>query len=476
MSSTTTPGAKGPKAPKGKQRRPDLDTVFTINADGSRNFLHPADVHGRWQVRKNVIWTTLLLIYVLVPWIPINGHPAVHIDIPGRNAFLFGATFTNQDFYLMFFLVSGLGFSLFVLTSLWGRIWCGYACPQTVFMEGVFRRIERWIEGPRDVRIRRNLGPVTGDKVWRKIVKHIVFLGLAWLNAHAFLAYFIPAHELLTAVTNPPQQHWAAFVWGTVWTLVLYGDYAWFREQTCLIICPYGRAQSAMVDRDTVVIGYDERRGEPRSKKSSPDGGDCIDCFRCVAVCPTGIDIRNGLQMECIGCANCVDACDEMMDRVGRPRGLVRYDSQRGFEGEPRASIFRPRVFLYAFLGLLGLSVATFTILKREPFEARVLRSTGMPYVLEAESIRNIYDIRIQNKRDSSRSYTISLDPTGVPEDLEVVIAQPHVDVGGLADIRTPVVMTYPREDWNEAFPLTLRVTEDATGKHVDVDVKFRGP
>lgn len=337
MSTTNTP----PRRARKERRRPDLDTVYTINADGSRNFLHPADVHGVWQVRKNIIWFVLLAIYVVTPWIPINGQPAVNFDIADRTAFLFGETFTNQDFYLLFFLVSGLGFGLFVATSLWGRVWCGYACPQTVFLEALFRRFERWIEGAREVRIRRNLGPNSWDKVWRKGVKHLVFVGLAWLTAHAFLAYFFQPRELLVAVTGPPGDHWAAFLWGTIWTGVLYFNYAWFREQTCLIICPYGRAQSALIDKDTVMIGYDEERGEPRSKKRAtaeslkaaeakaaegggpialPTAGDCIDCHRCVAVCPTGIDIRNGLQMECIGCANCIDACDDIWNaRAGSP-------------------------------------------------------------------------------------------------------------------------------------------------------------
>jgi len=432
-------------------------------------------VRGRWQVRKNIMWTVLLAIYVVVPWIPIGGHPAVHLDIPGRNAFLFGHTFTNQDFYLMFFLVSGLGFGLFVVTALWGRIWCGYACPQTVFMESVFRRVERWIEGPRDTRIRRNLGPATFGKIWRKGLKHILFVGLAWLVAHVFLAYFIPARELLVAVTGPPGAHWAAFLWGTIWTGVLYFDYAWFREQTCLIICPYGRAQAAMVDRDTVVIGYDEKRGEPRSKKTA-EGGDCIDCYRCVAVCPTGIDIRNGLQLECIGCSNCIDACDEIMDRVGRPRGLVRYDSQRGFEGEKRASVKRPRVFLYAFLGVLGLAVFGFSAAGRSGFELRALRSTGLPYVLEEDWIRNVYNVRVQNKQDRPQTYTISAEPKGGPESLEIVVAQPTIRLEGLADLRTPIVARVSRTDWDMPFPITLRVTDVETGRSEAIEIKFRGP
>ncbi|MFN8179338.1 MAG: cytochrome c oxidase accessory protein CcoG [bacterium] len=459
-----------------KARRPDLDTVFTINADGSRNFLHPADVHGRFQTLKSLVWAVLLLIYVGLPWLPLGGHPAVQIDLPGRSAHLFGMTFTNQDFYLVFFLVSGLGFALFVATALWGRIWCGYACPQTVFLEGVFRRVERWIEGPRDSRIRRNLGPLTFDKAWRKTLKQGVFLALAWLNAHAFLAYFIPAKELVHAVTGPPSAHMAAFVWGTAWTIVLWFDYAWFREQTCLAICPYGRAQSALIDAETIVIGYDAKRGEPRSK-ATQEGGDCIDCFRCVAVCPTGIDIRNGLQMECIACANCVDACDEVMARVGRPKGLIRYDSTRGFAGERRRSLARPRVLVYAALGLLGLCVAGFVGGRREPFEVRVLRSRGLPFDIDETTIRNVFDLRVQNKSGRSAVYTLVASPgKEAPPGFEVVIAQPRLELASLADQVTPLIVTLPRAAWSDPFPFTVVVADSASGRSERVELRFRGP
>jgi cytochrome c oxidase accessory protein FixG len=448
--------------------------MFTINQDGTRNFLHPADVHGRFQARKNVVYSILLLVYVLVPWITIGGHPAVHVDLPGRTAYLFGRSFTNQDAYLLFFLVSGLGFALFVVTSLWGRIWCGYACPQTVFLEGVFRRIERWIEGPRDTRIRRNLGPLTTDKVWRKGAKHVVFLVLAYLTAHAFLAYFFTPRGLLDAVAGPPNAHMAAFLWGVAWTAILYFDFAWFREQTCLVICPYGRAQSALIDADTLVIGYDERRGEPRSKKTA-EGGDCIDCFRCVAVCPTGIDIRNGLQMECIGCANCVDACDEIMDRIERPRGLIRYDSHRGFEGEPRRGLLRMRVLGYAVLGLLGLTVLGFSLAERSSFELHFLRAKGLPYRLEGDVIRNVLTIRVQNKSEEAAVYFVDAAAPGHP-DATFVVSQVRLEVPGLADVTTPVIVTVPEASFDGPFPLSITVSDSTSGSSRTIDASFRGP
>ena len=460
-----------------EKRRPDLDTVYTINADGSRNFLHPADVRGRWQVLKNLVFSVLILVYVALPWLQVNGRPAVNIDLPGRSASLFGLTFTNQDFYLMFFVLTGVGFSLFVITALWGRTWCGYACPQTVFLEGLYRKIERWIEGPRVARIRRNLGPATAGKAARKVLKHAFFLFFSYAIAHVFLSYFIPVDELLKVIRSNPSEHMSAFGWSMFWTGLLYFNYAWFREQTCIVICPYGRLQSSLIDEDTIIIGYDEKRGEPRRKgiqNGVEEGGDCIDCFRCVEVCPTGIDIRAGLQLECIGCANCIDACDEIMTRIGSPRGLVRYDSQRSFDGEPRKRLLRPRVFVYLFLGLVGLAVATVAMSSRESFHAAALRARGMPYSLEEGRIRNLYTIRVQNKSDRASTYMIDLE--NAPEGLEMIMPQPSLRLDSLADGRSPVFFYLDRDTYDEPFPLFLSVTDSLSGHSKSLEMMFRGP
>lgn len=458
-----------------ERRRPDLDSVYTINADGSRNFLHPADVMGRWQRVKNAVWLLLIIAYVAMPWILIGGRPMVHIDLPGRAAHLLGASFTNQDFYLVFFIVSGIGFLLFVLTSLWGRVWCGFACPQTVFMEGVIRRIERRVEGPRNQRIRRNLGPWTGDKIWRKGVKHLLILGSSYIIAHVFLAYFIPARELARVVIASPSAHMSAFAWSVFWTVVMYFNYSWFREQTCLIVCPYGRLQSTLIDDDTVVIGYDERRGEPRHK-GVDQGGDCIDCYRCVEVCPTGIDIRDGLQMECVGCSNCIDACDDIMRRIGKPLGLVRYDSKRRFDTGVRR-FWRPRVFIYIALGLIGLTVSGIRAGQRVPFQANALRTRGLPFVLEATSIRNLYTLHIQNKSAEDGSYRIEVHPETLaahPE-LAFIIAQPTMELAAMADGESPIFARLPRDSYAGSFEIRF-IVKNANDRSHGVTVRFKGP
>ncbi len=463
-------------------RRPDLESLYTINPDGSRNFLHPADVRGRWQVRKQIVWTILLVIYAVLPWIEINGMPAVFLDIPGREAWLFGLSFTNQDTYLLFFLLTGIGFALFVATSMWGRVWCGFACPQTVFLEGIARRLERWIEGPREVRIRRNLAAWTAGTWGRKAAKWSLFLALALAVAVLVLSYFLPRDQRLELLTADPANHTTAFAWMIGLTALLFFDFAWFREQTCVVVCPYGRLQSALIDADTIGIGYDRARGEPRGKVGATTG-DCIDCGRCVAVCPTGIDIRNGAQMECIGCANCVDACDEMMAKVDRAPGLIRYDSQRGFEGR-RRGLLRPRTVLYGLLLLVGASVLTVAATQRSTFEARLLRPRGFPYTKRDDRWSNLVTLHLQNKSRLPRVFSVT---SVVPEEArpfepEFLIPTPRVPLGAMGatgatvDAQIPLFVTVATEDYRGPFPFEIVVRDSASGEEKRIAIRFLGP
>ncbi len=288
----------------------------SILSDGRRKKIVPADVRGRFDRARKIVFAALIALWIALPWVKINGAPAVFLDMDARRFFLFGMTFNAQDTWLLFFLLSGVGFGLVYLTALAGRAWCGWACPQTVFLEGVYRRIERLIEGPREKHLRRDSGPLTPGRVVRKIAKHAAFLVASVLIAHIVLAYFVSLPRELAMVRQSPGAHLEAFVWATAIAALLYGNFSWFREQLCVVLCPYGRLQSVLLDEDSLVVGYDATRGEPRGKKGKAEG-DCVDCNRCVVVCPTGIDIRNGLQMDCVACTACIDACDDIMVKGG---------------------------------------------------------------------------------------------------------------------------------------------------------------
>ena len=286
-------------------KTPTLETLSTIHTDGSRKFVHPADVKGRFTKLRKFVALLLLLVYVALPWIPINGYPAVFLDVQERRFHFMGLTLATQDLWVGFFLITGLAFSLFYITALFGRLWCGWTCPYTVFMEHVYRRVERWIDGDATARRRLEDAPWTSEKIMRRALKHSVFILISAVIAHIFLSYFVSLERLYQMMKGPPAEHLLAFGVVMFLTIALYFAFSWFREQFCIILCPYGRLQSALTDDHSVIIGYDQVRGEPRGKAGSTTGA-CIDCRRCVQVCPTGIDIRNGMQLECIGCAACV--------------------------------------------------------------------------------------------------------------------------------------------------------------------------
>lgn len=447
-----------PVVQKGKQvvRRPDVDTLFSINPDGSRNAIHPADVHGRFQRRKNLLFAVLIAIYLAMPWLRVGGRPALLIDIEARHFYVFGQTFNAQDFWFAFFFVTGLGFTLFVVAALFGRTWCGYACPQTVFLEGVFRRIERWIEGPAAARAKLDKAPFR-QKALRRGAKLLVFALISAVITHSFLGYFMPVEVLVEAVTSSPGKHPTAFTFMLVATGILFVNFTWFREQLCIVVCPYGRLQGALYDPDTILVGYDGKRGEPRGPAGKQGAGDCVDCYRCVAVCPTGIDIRNGTQLECVGCANCVDACDDVMAKLGRPKGLVRYDSQRGFETGTRRFV-RGRVFLYLVLLGLGLGAVTLALTRRRPFEALLVRAGGSAYALEGERIHNTFDLQLINKRPGPRRFTVKSSAGAA---VEVVIATGELDLGSLEDRRIAVHAFVPKAEFKAGLRLELTVTCD---------------
>ena len=456
-------------------KKPSLDSVTSINPDGSRYVIHPADVQGRFTRWRRVSALLLIGIYVLLPWIPINGHPAVFLDVLNRRFHLFGITLAAQDMWLLFFFVSGLAFPLCYITAFLGRVWCGWACPQTVFLEHVFRRLERWIEGDANARRKLDDAAFDGKKLFKRVLKHGIFAILAGVIAHIFLAYFISIPQLWEWMRTSPTEHWGAFVFVFAATAAIYVNFAWFREQLCIVICPYGRFQSALIDDDTLNVAYDYERGNPPGPVRDEEAGDCIACRRCIQVCPTGIDIRQGLQLECIGCAACIDACDEIMDKVKRPRGLIRYASDRNLEGK-KTRWLRPRSILYTGLLLLGAGVAGFAFSSVEKAAGTITRMPGTPFYVTDTHVRNQYQVRLINKAAEALTFTIASQANGLEFPIETSGFAGTVTLPPMEEMNGTFIVLVPREAYRGSFPLTVQIEADPGDLTILREVEFLGP
>lgn len=455
-------------------KRPNLVSVTSINADGSHHILHPADVKGRFTTARRVIAVLLMIIYTALPWIPINGAPAVFFDVETRHFHAFGLTLVAQDLWVLFFAISGLGFFLFVVTAVLGRIWCGWACPYTVFLDHVFRRIERWIDGDASARRKLAAAPLDLSKIMKRMIKHGLYILVSALIAHVFLSYFISIPRLYAFMKQGPLEHVTSFGIVAFLTGALYFCFAQFREQFCILMCPYGRLQSALTDQDTMIIGYDFKRGEPRGKATDPNAGACVDCNRCVTVCPTGIDIREGLQLECIGCAACIDACDGIMRKLKRPIGLVRYDSTRGLAGKKRR-IFRPRLLAYGLLGLLGLTALGVTAFYRaKPMNADLTRMRGPSFYLDPAVVRNHFQLRLFNKRNQPMVFTVSL--VNPPPGYAITGLGEGLTLEALKEVARPLVVIVPNESYKGPRTLSVKIHAEPGDSTVICEVEFLGP
>ncbi len=454
-------------------RERNLDSVTTINRDGSHHILHPADVKGIFTFGRRVFGILLLAVYVLLPWIPINGFPAVFFDLANRQFHFFGLTFLAEDLWIGFFLLTGLGFGLFYVTALLGRLWCGWACPYTVFLENLYRRVERLIDGDATKRRKLDKAPPSFGKITRRIIKHGIYIAISVTLAHIFVSYFVSIPRLYDYMTQSPANNAKAFGVMLFLTCGLYGSFAWFREQFCIIMCPYGRIQSALTDDDTVIIGYDEKRGEPRGKASDPNAGDCIGCNRCVNVCPTGIDIREGLQMECIGCAACIDACDEIMVKVNRPKGLVRYDSMNGLAGKKRRFL-RPRIFLYTGFMLAGLSVMAIFLNGLHSTKMEISRMPGQPFYVTEDGVRNQFEIQLVSKRNIATEITTrAID---LPENVTLIGLDDPIKLEPLGKATKTFFVTVPKDKYTGEFRVTISSAVNPGDDEITDIVEFLGP
>ena len=414
-----------------------------------------------------------MLVFFLIPHIRMGGKPLILLDIPRRQFTLFGTTFLPTDTLLLMLLLASIIITIFLMTALFGRVWCGWACPQTVYMEFLFRPIERLVEGGRS-------GSLALDKQRshfhpRRLLKYAIYTVLAIFLAHTFLAYFVGTEALAQWIRRSPADHPTSFLVMAGTALAIFGDFAYFREQTCLVACPYGRMQSVLLDRQSLIVAYDPTRGEPRMKgKVRPAGaGDCIDCGACVTTCPTGIDIRDGLQMECIHCTQCADACDEIMTRVGKPKGLIRYSSRELLEGHKR-HLIRPRTVLYPLALALFLGAFTYALATRDAADVTVLGGQGEPFTEQADGrIANQLRVKIANRTRDDHDYRIEVvGATGG----SVVVPQNPLRVATGQSAETPLFVLLPRSVFHDGeHRVTVRVSDDA-GFSTSVPYRLVGP
>ncbi|OGU82759.1 MAG: cytochrome c oxidase accessory protein CcoG [Ignavibacteria bacterium RBG_16_35_7] len=378
------------------------DYIATVTKEGKRKWIYPKKPSGRFYNARTVVSLFLILFLVSTPFIKVNGHPFLLFDFLNRNFILFTIPFGPHDFHLFALAIIALAVFVILFTVIFGRVFCGWACPQTIFMEMVFRKIEYWIEGDFKDQTKLNQAPWTSNKIFKKTIKHAIYFPIAFFISNIFLSYVIGMDELIKIITAPPSKHLAGFISMLAFSGIFYWIFSYFREQVCTLVCPYGRLQGVLLDQDSIVIAYDNFRGEPRGKLKKNEAksklGDCIDCNLCVDVCPTGIDIRNGIQLECVNCTACIDACDTVMDKIDRPRGLIRYDSLRGIEKKEKFH-FTPRMAGYSSILILILSVLSYLLVTRSDLSINILRTPGLLFQEQPDNkCSNIYDLNITNK------------------------------------------------------------------------------
>ncbi|MBK7142231.1 MAG: cytochrome c oxidase accessory protein CcoG [bacterium] len=422
------------------------DKLATIDQQGRRLWVYPTKPVGKLYTARTILSWFLLVFLFGAPFVRIDGNPLLQFDILHRKFFIFGFIFWPQDFFLFVLITIAFVVLVILFTAAFGRLFCGWVCPQTIFMEMVFRKIEYLLEGNGPRQRELDHAPMSAGKFLRKSTKHLIFFSLSFLIGNTFLAYIIGTDALRDIVTSSPTEHMTGFIAMVIFSGVFYFVFAWFREQACTLVCPYGRLQSVLLDANSIVIAYDFRRGEKRGPvmrgQDFSQRGHCIDCDACVKVCPTGIDIRNGTQLECINCTACIDACNRVMSRMKLPPGLIKYSSyNRIAEGKPLR--FTPRMWIYTGVLTVLLGLIVFFLVSRSEVETTVLRTTGSLYEeLEDGSIRNLYTVSVINKTAETLPLTLEMvQPQGT-----LTIVGPPLDVPPQGKDETVISVQIPRK------------------------------
>ena len=418
----------------------------SLDQRGYRKWLYVAIVGGRWRMLRTGLALILIAFYLALPFLTVDGKPFLRLDLGAKRAVIAGQTFLPQDLSYLVPLVLIALVGTLLMVSLVGRFFCGWLCPHNVFLEMVFRPLERLIEGPAHRAARRDQDGQGADHLLRKMAKYGLYVLIAGALANTMTAVFIGTQGFRYGLIVDPVTHPSALLcFATFFALMLF-DFAWFREQTCTLLCPYGRFQSVMLDPHSRIVAYDPRRGEPRGKPSDPASGACVDCRQCITVCPTGIDIRNGSQLECLHCTACIDACDQVMDRLDRPRGLIAYRSERELAGKP-GQLIRPRTALYALVLLALGTVAFWRIAGRSDLLITLLRSGTLPVTVHDgqghEQIRQLVPLSLINRTGRERVIELSL-PAGLGASIS--LPQPRIALAAYGRVELTPVIDVPRQ------------------------------
>lgn len=454
------------------------DHISTVDESGKRVWVYPKKPKGKFTNYRMLVSILLLVFLLAGPFISIDGEPLLLMNILERKFVIFGQVFWPQDFHLAVIGMITTVVFIILFTIVFGRIFCGWLCPQTIFMEWVFRRVEYWIEGDYMKQKKLDRQAWDAEKIWKKGSKHFVFLAISTVIMHTFMAYIIGVDQTWQLIQSGPAEEPVAFVVMVALTGMFYGVFSRLREQVCTTICPYGRLQGVLLDRKSIVVAYDYQRGETRSKyrkgedREALNKGDCIDCKQCVYVCPTGIDIRNGTQLECVNCTACMDACDSIMDAIGKPKGLVRYDSEDHIETKtPFVFTGRMRAYSLVLLALMGVLVTLLMI--RSDLETTILRTPGMMYQERPDgTISNLYQLKMLNK--SNNIYPVKLElmePAGRIEMVgeDIVLRKQGMEAGAFFIIINPEEL--------DGLSTSVEVGVFSDGKLLEtVTTRFLGP
>ena len=454
------------------------DNIATVDDQGKRVWIYPKKPSGNYHNWRIAVTAILLGILFGGPFIRINGQPFLLLNIFERKFVILGQAFWPQDFFLLAIVLIALFLFIILFTVVFGRVWCGWMCPQTLFMEMIFRKIEYWIEGDAQTQRRLSKEPWNFSKILKKTSKHILFISISVLIAHTVMGYLIGTENTFQIVSHSPSRNVAGFISLVAFTGIFYVIYAFFREQACIAVCPYGRLQGVLLTKESIVVAYDWLRGEPRGhlKKNAVEKtntGDCIDCHLCVHVCPTGIDIRNGTQLECVNCTACIDACDDVMIKIGKPKGLIRYASHNSIKNGV-LKIFNSRVVAYAFVLMALIGILSFALITRSDVETTVLKVRGTLYQREPGLITNLYNVEFVNKTFDAMVLEIKVEfPESARID-KVDSAPILVPAEGL--VKSVYFIKIPEKEVTNARTV-VRLGVYHNGKKIEsLKVKFIGP